>query len=172
MTDNKSFKFSKTAQEKLYDFSKKIASGMTAVSGVGKAAIKAYAEHEQEEAEKKKLENQFEKPAIHEVVEKIIIERDKKVNGLIFGEIQQIAKENGIDTKIVVNEKAIISALEKQMPKKPTPHKVDVDAILIGTGYWRKGTTVYICPNCGGFISRTYKHCGDCGQALDWGDSK
>ena len=54
-----------------------------------------------------------------EVVEKIAIERNKTVDGLISGEIRTIAKENGIDTKIVINEKAIISALEKQIPKKP-----------------------------------------------------
>ena len=54
-----------------------------------------------------------------EVVEKIAIERNKTVDGLISGEIRKIAKENGIDTKIVINEKAIISALEKQIPKKP-----------------------------------------------------
>ena len=64
-----------------------------------------------------------------------------------------------------------IEALEKQMPKKPTPHKVKVDKILIGNGYWCKGTTVYKCPNCGEFTTKLYKHCSDCGQALDWSDT-
>lgn len=67
---------------------------------------------------------------------------------------------------------AISKAMEKLqilMPKKPTPHKVK--KILIGNGYWRKGTTVYICPNCGEFTTKLYKHCSDCGQALDWSDT-
>ena len=107
-----------------------------------------------------------------EIVEKILIERNKTVDNMISVEIQKIATENGVDTKIILNEKAIVSALKKQIPKKPTPHKVKVDKILIGNGYWNEGTTVYKCPNCGEFISRAYKHCGDCGQALDWSENE
>lgn len=63
-----------------------------------------------------------------------------------------------------------ISTLEKQIPKKPTPHIVQpVEApIKIGNGHWQKGTTVYKCPNCKEWVSKTYKHCHDCGQALDF----
>ena len=63
-----------------------------------------------------------------------------------------------------------VSALEKQIPKKPTPHIVKpVEApIKIGNGRWQKGTTVYKCPNCKEWVSKTYKHCPDCGQALDF----
>ena len=62
-----------------------------------------------------------------------------------------------------------ISALGKQILKKPTPHIVQpVEApIKIGNGRWQKGTTVYKCPNCKEWVSKTYKHCPDCGQALD-----
>ena len=61
-------------------------------------------------------------------------------------------------------------ALEKQIPKKPTPHIVQpVEApIKIGNGRWQKGTTVYKCPNCKEWVSKTYKYCPDCGQALDF----
>lgn len=62
------------------------------------------------------------------------------------------------------------SVVERQIPKKPKPYKVKVAKILIGNGYWGKGTTVYKCPYCGEYVSRIYKHCGDCGQALDWSD--
>ena len=67
-----------------------------------------------------------------------------------------------------------ISALEKQIPKKPTPHIVQpVEApIQIGNGRWQKGTTVYKCPNCKEWVSKTYKHCHNCGQALKWRDSE
>ena len=63
-----------------------------------------------------------------------------------------------------------ISALEKQIPKKPTPHIVQpVEApIKIGCGRWRKGTTVYECPNCKEWVSKVYKYCPDCGQALNF----
>ena len=66
----------------------------------------------------------------------------------------------------------IMEALEKQILKKPTPHIVDGEKIKIGNGYWCKGTTIYYCPNCKDFISRTYKFCHKCGQALDWSDNE
>lgn len=63
-------------------------------------------------------------------------------------------------------------AVEKQIPKKPTPHKVEVDKIKIGNANWCKGTTVYRCPCCDTFISRIYDYCHKCGQKLDWGDGE
>lgn len=84
--------------------------------------------------------------------------------------IIKIAKERGIDEVVLLNKPAIISALEKQIPKKPTPHKVEVDKIKIGNTNWCKGTTVFRCPCCNEFISRTYTYCSECGQALEWGD--
>lgn len=62
------------------------------------------------------------------------------------------------------------SALEKQIPKKPIPKIVDVDKIKIGNASWCKGTTIYHCPNCKDYISRIYKRCHNCGQALDWSE--
>lgn len=53
-----------------------------------------------------------------------------------------------------------ISALEKQIPRKPI----------------EKSPWVYHCPNCDSqkvedvFIER-FKYCRDCGQALDWSDT-
>lgn len=68
--------------------------------------------------------------------------------------------------------KMAISALEKQIPKKPTPQIVKGGKRLIGKGWWCEGTTIYKCPCCGEFISRTYDYCYKCGQALDWGDNE
>ena len=64
--------------------------------------------------------------------------------------------------------------LEKQIPKKPASHTVQpVEApIQIGHGNWGAGTTVYKCPNCKCWVSKIYKHCHDCGQALDWRDEE
>ena len=98
-----------------------------------------------------------------EIVEKILIERNKTVDNMISVEIQKIATENGIDTKIILNEKAIVSALEKQIPKKPT-HIFDDDSAE--------------CPACGnanfeyGINNWGCKYCPDCGQALDWSENE
>lgn len=61
-----------------------------------------------------------------------------------------------------------IEALEKQIPKKPEAHTVDVEKLKIGNANWCKGTTAYRCPNCNDFLSRFYDFCYKCGQALDW----
>lgn len=89
-----------------------------------------------------------------------------------------IAKENlkewfdndGIGEIDAVDFILALNALDKQIPKKPTPHIVQpVEApIQIGNGRWQKGTTVYKCPNCKEWVSKTYKYCPDCGQALDF----
>lgn len=61
-----------------------------------------------------------------------------------------------------------ISAIEKQIPKKPTPSVVKSEKIKIGNANWCKGTTVYKCPNCNEYISKIYDYCYKCGQALLW----
>ena len=61
-----------------------------------------------------------------------------------------------------------IEALEKQIPKKPKAHIIDVDKLKIGNANWCKGTTAYHCPNCNNFISRTYNFCDNCGQKISW----
>jgi hypothetical protein len=106
-----------------------------------------------------------------ESINEVCIKWRKDIDNAILGEIKQKAIENGIKTEYVLNEKAIISALEKQIPKKPTPQIVKGGKRLIGNGWWCEGTTVYKCPNCNEFISRTYDYCYKCGQALDWGDT-
>lgn len=56
-----------------------------------------------------------------------------------------------------------ISALEKQIPKKP-----------IEDDYYDEPA---VCPNCGGNIINIadndyhFQHCHYCGQALDWSDT-
>ena len=59
-----------------------------------------------------------------------------------------------------------VSALEKQIPKKPI-----LDTIFpSGVKWWR-------CPVCNKIIvgciaNRPQKYCDDCGQALKWRDSE
>ena len=100
-------------------------------------------------------------------VERIVIQRTKEMDSMIFGEIQEIATENGFDTKIIINEKAVISALTKQIPKKVNIQRyIDTKcdcgyefSISYGDGY-------YGIP----FEKKT-KYCPDCGQALDWSET-
>ena len=63
-----------------------------------------------------------------------------------------------------------ISALEKQVPKKPKKKEEN------------QYSTFYDCPRCGGYLvskidgelcgGQKYKYCYRCGQALDWSDTK
>lgn len=80
---------------------------------------------------------------------------------------KSISKEALIECREIIHK-----ALEKQIPKKPTAHKVEVPKIKVGNGFWGKGTTVYRCPCCNELISRIYDCCYKCGQAIDWSDFK
>jgi hypothetical protein len=51
----------------------------------------------------------------------------------------------------------IISALEKQIPKKPN---------------YKTEELFRLCPNCDFPLPLHFKFCNVCGQALDWGDSE
>ena len=92
-------------------------------------------------------------------------------------EVLKIVTECGLNVETDAHDEVmeqIQNALEKQIPKNPTPHTVvPVEApIKIGNVNWGKGTTIYSCPNCNEFISRVYTYCPKCGQALDWSDTE
>lgn len=53
-----------------------------------------------------------------------------------------------------------ISALEKQIPKKPREHYNWCD---LTTDDFR-----WYCKNCDNNLDETEKHCPNCGQCLDW----
>ncbi len=59
-------------------------------------------------------------------------------------------------------------ALDKFEPKEAIPYEVDVEKVKIGNGFWGVGTTIYKCPNCGDYVSKIYKYCKECGQALKY----
>ena len=94
-----------------------------------------------------------------EIIEKIIIERNKKVDNAILGEIEKIAIDNKIVTKITLNEKAIVNALEKQIPKKVEVTKYDI------------GGNNYFC-SCGNKLRNSSEYCDKCGCKLDWSDTE
>lgn len=79
-------------------------------------------------------------------------------------------------TDFVEAKKIAISALEKQIPKKPTKRNI---TIADETDYFTdevistKEVRVPVCPNCGNdpraILNIPYpKRCLVCGQALDW----
>lgn len=94
-----------------------------------------------------------------ESINEVCIKWRKEIDNAILGEIKVKAIEHGIKTEYILNEKAIISALEKQIPKKPNIH-----------GY-REGreinTISFTCPICNKHISRD-DFCKHCGQAILW----
>ena len=96
---------------------------------------------------------------IASLIEKITIERRAKMEKAILGEIQQIAVENGYETKIVLNEQHIIDTLKRQIPQK-------VNISLKGTTDWN---TKCHCPVCSKDLFDGQKYCGHCGQLIDWG---
>ena len=73
------------------------------------------------------------------------------------------------ESEMIEEYKITIEALEKQIPKKPT----DVCTPVVKWG---------LCPVCKGELNKlggrknqvfaSDKYCPDCGQALDWSDSK
>ena len=72
-----------------------------------------------------------------------------------------MASGNGIETKYILNEKAILNALEKQIPKKPYD---------IADEWGDFSLSCPICKNPVIFSSRKFNppHCIMCGQKLDW----
>lgn len=69
---------------------------------------------------------------------------------------------------VVVSKMETTTDKDTNVPSKVVPHKVDTDHVHVGSGIWRKGTTVYKCPKCQTFVMRYCKFCFECGQALDW----
>ena len=61
--------------------------------------------------------------------------------------------------------KTIINALEKQIPKKPTPIDYEKYMDIVKNALFLKGA--YWCPNCK-HVVKCGTYCRDCGQKLDW----
>lgn len=95
---------------------------------------------------------------IYKMVHEFAVKRQKEIEGAILGEVREIAKENGIRTEFILNEKAITQALLKSQKRKVI--------------YDRENYAY--CPVCRcshalsliGHFKASY--CPECGQALDW----
>ena len=62
-----------------------------------------------------------------------------------------------------------INALEKQIPKKPTPIDYEKYMDTVKNALFLKGS--YWCPNCN-HVVKCGTYCSDCGQKLDWSDEE
>lgn len=69
---------------------------------------------------------------------------------------------------VVISNSETATDKDTNVPSKVVPHKVDTDHVHVGSGIWRRGTTVYKCPKCQTFVMRYCKYCFECGQALEW----
>ena len=62
-----------------------------------------------------------------------------------------------------------VNALEKQIPKKPTPIDYEKYMNTVKNALFLKGS--YWCPNCN-HVVKCGTYCSDCGQKLDWSDKE
>lgn len=91
-----------------------------------------------------------------------LIQPVESLDDAITEEIIKMVKEKGINDVILLNKKAIVSALDKQMPKLP---------LMRGFREGREINTIsFTCPICHQHIGRE-NYCKHCGQALDWSDT-
>lgn len=102
---------------------------------------------------------------IYKMVNEFIVKRQKEIEGAIIGEICEIAKENGIRTEIILNEKAITQALLKSQKKKLCSKNIEVE--VYNSGGFKRTKKVPCCPTCF-YLIECGAYCPNCGQALDW----
>lgn len=105
------------------------------------------------------------------LTEKIAVQMADNYDTAIAEEIAATARDAGVTDCVVLNKKAILEALEKQIPQKP---------IYVDTRFRNHGLSVadgvspaecYRCPTCWSHIFHVWdseKYCVHCGQALDW----
>ena len=93
-----------------------------------------------------------------------LIQTVENFDDALCEEIIKMAKEKGINDLWLLNKNAIVSALESQIPKKAI-NRVDLYP-----------PNQHECPvcKCGLRVSNKWKdnYCCNCGQALDWSDTK
>ena len=93
-----------------------------------------------------------------------LIQPVEDLENAISEEIIKIAKEEGINDLYLLNKRAIVFALEKQIPKKPK----------IYNNIYPKD--LYECSLCGCGLraNKSWKdtYCPNCGVKIDWSDTE
>jgi hypothetical protein len=90
---------------------------------------------------------------VHKITEKTIAQFVDEYDDYIVSQIANTARENGISDLTILNKKAILDAMRKQMPRKPE---------LAKSGLYGN------CAVCGKVVHIGNRYCDNCGQALDW----
>ena len=86
---------------------------------------------------------------------------------MTYEEVKKIRNNREIEhANIRELQKLIDVAIEKQIPKRPSPTKDAVDIFEADKVLWGEGH----CPNCEHYIRLPHKYCYKCGQAIDWID--
>ena len=80
-----------------------------------------------------------------------------------------IGLSNEAAKRVVEARDMAINALEKQIPKKPTPIDYEKYMDTVKNALFLKGT--YWCPNCN-HVVKCGTYCSDCGQKLDWSNEQ
>ena len=83
-----------------------------------------------------------------------LIQPVENLDDAISKEIIKMCEEKGINDLWLLDKKKIVSALEKQIPKKPSE------------------TDKARCIHCACVVKRDERFCKNCGQALDWSDTE
>lgn len=104
---------------------------------------------------------------INEMIERVLIQRNKTVDDMVLGEIRKIATENGIDTIITLNDKAIIQALKNFVEVR---HGEWIEIVKdIGRG---RTITSYQCSLCDVYTAKELNYCPNCGAKMGGGKAE
>lgn len=93
---------------------------------------------------------------------KILTEIHNIEDEAICDAVLRYAEENHFTDVFILDKKFVENALKKQIPQKPRE-----EIVIANTLKFR------YCPACNvRFIQYGMKHCAECGQALNWGESE
>lgn len=93
---------------------------------------------------------------VSKITEKMVCEMAEKYDDFVVESIAEVARKAGVSDCTVLNKKAILKAIEKQIPKKPVE-------IAKSELYGR-------CAICGNTVHVGNRYCDQCGQSLEWED--
>ena len=94
---------------------------------------------------------------VHKTIQKFAVEVVEEQESIIMQTIQQIGGEEY--SHITIDKNKVVDAFKKQIPRRPV---IPFDSI----------NNEYECPDCPNKVNKTQQYCDQCGQALDWSDTK
>lgn len=109
----------------------------------------------------KRIETHFDEMGdlVSSTVNQIMMKQVERIDNELCKQIHDIAVSSGIDEVYVLDKRTILSALEKQIPRKPVPTP-------------QPCKSRFACSICDKRLYSKQKFCDRCGQALDWSDAK